>query len=210
MHDDEPYFPPGHTVHKAAPDSAALPALQLQQQRGHPTDAMRYSYSPETTGGSIIAGRRRRRCATLHYNTSYCRKPVKRVVCTDLRGLCSIVLIRHVCVSECTISAPSTCKIAIIQVCCRSFSARQQRFLTRVLVDVAFKHIGSASVPHMNVRKNLSYPLVSQGMRRTDVKAKVAEVVDILGIHSILHKPVGGLSGGDRQRVALGRQLPPA
>lgn len=73
--------------------------------------------------------------------------------------------------------------------------------------DIAFVFQMFALYPHMNVRKNLSYPLVSQGMRRADVKAKVAEVVDILGIHGILDKPVGGLSGGDRQRVALGRAI---
>ncbi|WP_299916110.1 ABC transporter ATP-binding protein [uncultured Roseobacter sp.] len=73
--------------------------------------------------------------------------------------------------------------------------------------DIAFVFQMFALYPHMNVRKNLSYPLVSQGMARRDVKAKVAEVAGILGIESILNKPVGGLSGGDRQRVALGRAI---
>ena len=35
----------------------------------------------------------------------------------------------------------------------------------------------------------------------------MAEVARILGITDILDKPVGGLSGGDRQRVALGRAI---
>jgi multiple sugar transport system ATP-binding protein len=39
------------------------------------------------------------------------------------------------------------------------------------------------------------------------VKEKVAEVARILGIADILDRPVGGLSGGDRQRVALGRAI---
>ncbi|MCL4139244.1 UNVERIFIED_CONTAM: hypothetical protein GTU68_021897, partial [Idotea baltica] len=39
------------------------------------------------------------------------------------------------------------------------------------------------------------------------IKSKVAEVADILGISDILNRPVGGLSGGDRQRVALGRAI---
>ena len=59
----------------------------------------------------------------------------------------------------------------------------------------------------MNVRKNLSYPLASQGMPRAQIKAKVSEVAEILGITDILNRPVGGLSGGDRQRVALGRAI---
>ncbi len=73
--------------------------------------------------------------------------------------------------------------------------------------DIAFVFQMFALYPHMNVRKNISYPLISQGMRRKDVKAKVAEVANILGIEDILNKPVGGLSGGDRQRVALGRAI---
>jgi multiple sugar transport system ATP-binding protein len=64
-----------------------------------------------------------------------------------------------------------------------------------------------ALYPHMNVRKNISYPLVSQGMPKARVREKVAEVARILGIESILERPVGGLSGGDRQRVALGRAI---
>ncbi|MEM6340338.1 MAG: ABC transporter ATP-binding protein [Pseudomonadota bacterium] len=73
--------------------------------------------------------------------------------------------------------------------------------------DIAFVFQMFALYPHMNVRRNLSYPLVSQGMPRRQVKAKVEEVAAILGITDILNRPVGGLSGGDRQRVALGRAI---
>ncbi|OYU17230.1 MAG: ABC transporter ATP-binding protein [Rhodobacteraceae bacterium PARR1] len=73
--------------------------------------------------------------------------------------------------------------------------------------DIAMVFQMFALYPHMNVRKNIAYPLVSQGMPRAEVAAKVAEVARILGITDILNKPVGGLSGGDRQRVALGRAI---
>ncbi len=73
--------------------------------------------------------------------------------------------------------------------------------------DIAFVFQMFALYPHMNVYKNLSYPLISQGMKRAAVKAKIDEVAQILGIENILKKPVGGLSGGDRQRVALGRAI---
>ena len=73
--------------------------------------------------------------------------------------------------------------------------------------DIAFVFQMFALYPHMNVRRNISYPLVSQGMPRAEVRRKVAEVAGILGIESILDRPVGGLSGGDRQRVALGRAI---
>lgn len=73
--------------------------------------------------------------------------------------------------------------------------------------DIAFVFQMFALYPHMNVRKNISYPLISQGMSRAKVNAKVSEVASILGIEDILNRPVGGLSGGDRQRVALGRAI---
>jgi len=73
--------------------------------------------------------------------------------------------------------------------------------------DIAFVFQMFALYPHMNVRKNIAYPLVSQGMKRAQVQAKVAEVAEILGITALLDRPVGGLSGGDRQRVALGRAI---
>ena len=46
--------------------------------------------------------------------------------------------------------------------------------------DIAFVFQMFALYPHLNVRKNLSYPLVSQGMARADVKKKVEEVAGIL------------------------------
>ncbi|QPC88327.1 ATP-binding cassette domain-containing protein [Mesorhizobium sp. NBSH29] len=73
--------------------------------------------------------------------------------------------------------------------------------------DIAFVFQMFALYPHMNVGKNISYPLLSQGMPRDQVRKKVAEVAEILGISGILNRPVGGLSGGDRQRVALGRAI---
>jgi multiple sugar transport system ATP-binding protein len=73
--------------------------------------------------------------------------------------------------------------------------------------DIAFVFQMFALYPHMNVRKNISYPLRSQGMSRAKTREKVAEVAEILGIADILDRPVGGLSGGDRQRVALGRAI---
>jgi len=73
--------------------------------------------------------------------------------------------------------------------------------------DIAFVFQMFALYPHMNVRKNISYPLISQGLPKAQVKQKVSEVAGILGIEDILNKPVSGLSGGDRQRVALGRAI---
>ncbi|GIL02198.1 MAG: ABC transporter ATP-binding protein [Alphaproteobacteria bacterium] len=73
--------------------------------------------------------------------------------------------------------------------------------------DIAFVFQMFALYPHMNVRQNLAYPLKNQGMARADIRRRVDEVARILGIVSILDSGVGRLSGGDRQRVALGRAI---
>ena len=73
--------------------------------------------------------------------------------------------------------------------------------------DIAFVFQMFALYPHMNVRRNMSYPLLSQGMPRAEARAKVEAAARTLGIEAILDRPVGGLSSGDRQRVALGRAI---
>ena len=73
--------------------------------------------------------------------------------------------------------------------------------------DIAFVFQMFALYPHMNVRKNIGYPLVSQRMPKAAVREKVEEVARILAIGDLLDRPVSGLSGGDRQRVALGRAI---
>ena len=73
--------------------------------------------------------------------------------------------------------------------------------------DIAFVFQMFALYPHMNVRRNISYPLISQGMKKKQAHTKVVEVARLLGIEDILDLSVSELSGGDRQRVALGRAI---
>ena len=73
--------------------------------------------------------------------------------------------------------------------------------------DIAFVFQMFALYPHMNVRSNIGYPLRSQGVSRSETRRRVAEVAEILRITHLLDRPVGGLAGGDRQRVALGRAI---
>jgi multiple sugar transport system ATP-binding protein len=73
--------------------------------------------------------------------------------------------------------------------------------------DIAFVFQLFALYPHLNVRKNIAFPLVSQGVPRAEIASKVAEAARVLRIEHLLDKPVSGLSSGDRQRVALGRAI---
>ena len=73
--------------------------------------------------------------------------------------------------------------------------------------DIAFVFQMFALYPHMNVRKNIAFPLVSQGMGSAEIARQVDEAARILRIDHLLDKPVSQLSSGDRQRVALGRAI---
>ena len=73
--------------------------------------------------------------------------------------------------------------------------------------DIAFVFQLFALYPHMNVRQNIAYPLASQGVPSAEVRARVEETARILRITELLDQPVSRLSGGDRQRVALGRAI---
>jgi len=59
--------------------------------------------------------------------------------------------------------------------------------------------------PHMTVRQNLAYGawFAPKGAPREDL----GRVVDLLGIGHLLDRRPGGLSGGEKQRVAIGRAL---
>lgn len=73
--------------------------------------------------------------------------------------------------------------------------------------DIAFVFQLFALYPHMNVRKNIGFPLLSQGVNKDEIKRRVEETASLLRIDHLLEKSVSGLAGGDRQRVALGRAI---
>jgi multiple sugar transport system ATP-binding protein len=73
--------------------------------------------------------------------------------------------------------------------------------------DIAFVFQLFALYPHMNVRRNIGFPLTCEGIGAAERERRVAEAARILRISHLLDRPVSGLAGGDRQRVALGRAI---
>lgn len=73
--------------------------------------------------------------------------------------------------------------------------------------DIAFVFQLFALYPHMNVRQNMAFPLQNERFSKLEVKRRVDEIAKMLKIDHLLENGVGGLSGGDRQRVALGRAI---
>ncbi len=73
--------------------------------------------------------------------------------------------------------------------------------------DVAMVFQNYALYPHMTVAKNLAFPLTIAGLPRGEIRRRVAETAELLGIEDLLTRRPRALSGGQMQRVALGRAM---
>ena len=73
--------------------------------------------------------------------------------------------------------------------------------------DIAFVFQLFALYPHMNVEQNIGFPLKCQGMPRREIRRRVSDTARLLRIEHLLSSKTSKLSGGDRQRVALGRAM---
>ncbi len=73
--------------------------------------------------------------------------------------------------------------------------------------DVALVFQNYALYPHMSVRNNLAFPLRMRRMPRRERRSRVEEVAERLGLSDLLGRRPAQLSGGQMQRVALGRAL---
>ena len=76
------------------------------------------------------------------------------------------------------------------------------------------RHLGMvfqqyANFPHMNVAQNVAYGLRRRGLSRAEIRARVAELLDLVGLAGFEERRVTQLSGGEQQRVAIARALAP-
>jgi multiple sugar transport system ATP-binding protein len=68
--------------------------------------------------------------------------------------------------------------------------------------DVAMVFQRPALYPHWSVGRNLAF-----GLRESRISNRLGDVIDLLGLERFLLRRPGQLSGGEQQRVALGRAL---
>ena len=73
--------------------------------------------------------------------------------------------------------------------------------------DIAMVFQNYALYPHKTVFDNMAFGLQMRGYSREEVKKRVKEAADILGIETLLERKPRQLSGGQRQRVAVGRAI---
>jgi multiple sugar transport system ATP-binding protein len=73
--------------------------------------------------------------------------------------------------------------------------------------DIAMVFQNYALYPHMTVYENMAFGLKMRKTPRAEIKRKVDEAADWLGIRALLDRKPKQLSGGERQRVAVGRAI---
>ena len=64
-----------------------------------------------------------------------------------------------------------------------------------------------ALFPHLNVFENVAFPLREKKLPKTEIKAKVQEMLDLVMLSGFGNRRVTSLSGGQQQRVAIARAL---
>ncbi|MCA3352172.1 MAG: sn-glycerol-3-phosphate ABC transporter ATP-binding protein UgpC [Roseomonas sp.] len=73
--------------------------------------------------------------------------------------------------------------------------------------DIAMVFQNYALYPHMRVFDNMAYGLRIRGLAKDDIKRRVGEAAELLGLSALLDRRPRELSGGQRQRVAMGRAI---
>jgi multiple sugar transport system ATP-binding protein len=73
--------------------------------------------------------------------------------------------------------------------------------------NVAMIFQNYALYAHMTVRANIGFGLKMAGTPKREIRARVNQAADILGITELLDRKPRQLSGGQRQRVAMGRAI---
>jgi multiple sugar transport system ATP-binding protein len=73
--------------------------------------------------------------------------------------------------------------------------------------DVAMVFQNYSLYPHMNVYENIAFPLKMRKTERNQIKERVQNIANLLNISNLLNRKPKEISGGQMQRVALGRAL---
>jgi len=73
--------------------------------------------------------------------------------------------------------------------------------------DIAMVFQSYALYPHMTVYDNLAFGLKLRKTPKDEIRRRVQEAAEILGIQDLLNRKPRQLSGGQRQRVAVGRAI---
>src|SRR5699024_6587431 len=73
--------------------------------------------------------------------------------------------------------------------------------------DIAMVFQNYALYPHTSAHANMAFGLKLRKMPQDEIKERVEEAAEMIGITDLLERKPAALSGGQRQRVALGRAV---
>jgi len=73
--------------------------------------------------------------------------------------------------------------------------------------DVAMVFQNYSLYPHMNVHDNIAFPLKMRKVHKDKINERVQKIAKLLNINKLLDRKPKEISGGQMQRVALGRAL---
>ena len=73
--------------------------------------------------------------------------------------------------------------------------------------DIAMVFQSYALYPHLSVYDNMAFGLKLRKTPKEEIKRRVNEAAEVLGITDLLQRKPRQLSGGQRQRVAVGRAI---
>ena len=73
--------------------------------------------------------------------------------------------------------------------------------------DIAMVFQNYALYPHMDVFDNMAFGLKLRKFPKAEIRQRVEQAADVLGLRGVLDRKPKALSGGQRQRVALGRAI---
>jgi len=71
--------------------------------------------------------------------------------------------------------------------------------------DIAMVFQFYALYPHLTAFDNIAFPLRAQGVKADEITSRVTRAAEILKIEHLLDRKPSKLSGGEQQRIALGR-----
>ncbi|MEC8935352.1 MAG: ATP-binding cassette domain-containing protein [Planctomycetota bacterium] len=117
----------------------------------------------------------------------------------------------------CALMGKTGCgKTTVLEAICglRNVSSGSIRLMSREVAGLPPAARGIGFVPQdgalfstMTVEENLGFSLAVRGRPKEVVSERVGQLADLLGISGLLGRRIQGLSGGEKQRVALGRAL---
>ncbi len=87
------------------------------------------------------------------------------------------------------------------------FDNQRVNHLTPAERDVAFVFQAHILYPHLTVYENMAFPLRPRGLPAEDMERQIRDIAAMLHIEHLLQRKPNQLSGGETQRVGLGRAM---